>query len=334
MASTKGDRTSTSLRLSHGLTRRKLAGLLALLSSPGRSPGQRLPRVLIDTDAANYFDDQFALAYAATSGAELRLEAVYAAPFTNSRVSDPAQGMQLSFEEIGSVLEATGVEVDVRIRRGADRVIPAPGQAVPSPAAEDIVQQAANARPADCILVSIGPATNAASALLMDPALAGRITVVWLGGTPHQFPTASEYNLRQDVHAARVLLDSGVRLLHVPAQGIAEKLSVTLPDLERRLAGRSPIADFLLSRVKRHAPVHGGEVGSPVPLAIWDMAAIAAVVAPGFVEFQSAPSPILGPDLRWSIDSGRHTVDVATRISASAVFDDFFRKLETSPESA
>lgn len=332
MASTKGDRPSSSQRLSHGLTRREVAGLLATLSLPGRSLGQRLPRVLIDTDAANYFDDQFALAYAATSGAELRLEAVYAAPFTNSRVSDPARGMQLSFEEIGSVLEATGLASDVRIWRGADRVIPAPAQAVPSPAAEDIVERTANARPADCFLVVIGPATNTASALLMDPALAGRITVVWLGGTPHQFPTASEYNLRQDVHAARVLLDSGVRLHHVPAQGIAEKLSIALPDLEHRLAGRSPIGDLLLSRVKRHAPVHGGEPGSPVPLAIWDMAAIAAVLAPGFVEFRSAPSPILGPDLRWSINSGRHSVQVATRITASDVFYDFFRKLESRQE--
>ncbi len=41
-----------------------------------------LPRVVIDTDAANEIDDQFALAWALLSPRQLRLEAVHAAPFS------------------------------------------------------------------------------------------------------------------------------------------------------------------------------------------------------------------------------------------------------------
>jgi inosine-uridine nucleoside N-ribohydrolase len=40
------------------------------------------PRVVIDTDAANEIDDQFALAWALLSPQRLRVEAVYAAPFS------------------------------------------------------------------------------------------------------------------------------------------------------------------------------------------------------------------------------------------------------------
>jgi purine nucleosidase len=41
-----------------------------------------VPRIVIDTDAANEIDDQFALAWALLSPAQLRLEAVYACPFS------------------------------------------------------------------------------------------------------------------------------------------------------------------------------------------------------------------------------------------------------------
>src|SRR5258706_14670189 len=40
------------------------------------------PRLVIDTDAANEIDDQFALAWALLCPERLRLEAVYAAPFS------------------------------------------------------------------------------------------------------------------------------------------------------------------------------------------------------------------------------------------------------------
>ena len=39
-------------------------------------------RVVIDTDAANEIDDQFALAWALLSPGQLQVDAVYAAPFS------------------------------------------------------------------------------------------------------------------------------------------------------------------------------------------------------------------------------------------------------------
>lgn len=46
------------------------------------APPVAAPRIVIDTDAANEIDDQFALAWALLSPRQLRLEAVYAAPFS------------------------------------------------------------------------------------------------------------------------------------------------------------------------------------------------------------------------------------------------------------
>ena len=56
--------------------------------------------MVLDTDTYNEIDDQFALVYALLSE-KLTMEAVYAAPFFNSRSSGPEDGMLRSYEEIG-----------------------------------------------------------------------------------------------------------------------------------------------------------------------------------------------------------------------------------------
>src|SRR5256885_2251476 len=59
-------------------------------------PPEGVVRVVLDTDAYNEIDDQFAIAYAVRSP-RLDVEAVYAAPFHNVRSSGPADGMRRSY---------------------------------------------------------------------------------------------------------------------------------------------------------------------------------------------------------------------------------------------
>jgi hypothetical protein len=51
-------------------------------------------RMLLYTDTYNEIDDQFALAYVLLSEDRVSVEAVYAAPFFNSRSSGPSDGME------------------------------------------------------------------------------------------------------------------------------------------------------------------------------------------------------------------------------------------------
>ena len=66
-------------------------------------PKQRPVRMVLDTDTYNEIDDQFAVVYALISP-ELDVQAIYAAPFHNSRSSGPGDGMEKSYEEILRVL--------------------------------------------------------------------------------------------------------------------------------------------------------------------------------------------------------------------------------------
>ena len=80
-----------------------VAGLRERLKLPA-GPVQ----IVLDTDTYNEVDDQFALAYALLSPEAMTVEAVYAAPFTNSRSSGPADGMERSYQEIHRILDVLG----------------------------------------------------------------------------------------------------------------------------------------------------------------------------------------------------------------------------------
>ena len=67
--------------------------------------------LVIDTDAYNEIDDQFAIAYALCAPERVRLLALCAAPFTNARSTGPADGMEKSYQEILHLLSLTGDKV-------------------------------------------------------------------------------------------------------------------------------------------------------------------------------------------------------------------------------
>ena len=52
--------------------------------------------VVLDTDAYNEIDDQFAIAYLLRSADKLNTKALYAAPFYNSHSNGPEDGMERS----------------------------------------------------------------------------------------------------------------------------------------------------------------------------------------------------------------------------------------------
>ena len=57
--------------------------------------------VILDTDAYNEIDDQFAIAYMLRSEDKINVKAICAAPFFNIMSDSPADGMEKSYDELG-----------------------------------------------------------------------------------------------------------------------------------------------------------------------------------------------------------------------------------------
>lgn len=279
-------------------------------------------RMVLDTDTYNEIDDQFALVHALLSPEQLAVEAVYAAPFFNSRSSGPADGMAKSYEEILRVLARLGVSPAGFAFRGSEGYLPGPGEPRASEAARDLVARAMRGGDAPLYVAAVGAITNVASAILLEPAIVERIVVVWLSGQPLHWPTAREFNLQQDPHASRLVFDCGVPLVHIPCSGVSSHLLTTVPEIECWVEGQGAIGDYLAAIFKAYHADHFG--WSKV---IWDVAAIAWLINSAWVPTEIVHSPVLTDQLTWSFDRSRHFIRSATHVKRDPIFRDLFTKL-------
>ncbi|MBR0326565.1 MAG: nucleoside hydrolase [Clostridia bacterium] len=228
--------------------------------------------VVLDTDTFNEIDDQFALAYLLRSTEKLNTKAIYAAPFFNQHSTSPADGMERSYEEIKKVLAL--MNEDLPVFKGSDKYLPDERTAVDSPAADDLIARAKLYSPENPLyVVAIGAITNVASALIKAPEITENIVIVWLGGNSRQYHDTKEFNMMQDVAAARVVMRSAAPFVQLPCMGIVSSFMVSAPELEYWLMDKNPLADYLARNTIKEANAYAS--GKPWTRVIWDVTAVA-----------------------------------------------------------
>ena len=156
----------------------------------------------------------------------------------------------------------------------------------------------------------------------MEPRLVEKICVIWLGGHPLTWPTAREFNLMQDVKAARVILNSGVPFILVPCMGVASHLTASIPELEAFLGGKNEMCDALVKLFSEYTDDPFGWAKE-----IWDVSTIGLLVNPDWAPMAVEPSPLLSEDCRWSRDASRHPIGVVQWLNRNAIFRDMYKKL-------
>lgn len=317
--------------------------------------------VVVDSDAGNEIDDQFAVAWALRRGDRLRIVGLLACPFGLSpelvasgamladldarrlarrleaagaapdRIPrfDPGDGMRRAETELSKLVSLAGASSSCRVFAGATRYLPAPDAPVESPAARFLIEAAHAPREGPLYVAAIGCATNVASALLLDPTLVSRIVVVWVAAYPSFWPLRNaSYNLAQDVPAARVLLDSGVPLVYVPGYYVAEELRVTRPETAEHLAGGDALAGYLGALHEKHVQRGAGPVQSKV---LWDLAAVAWILEPAWFTTHLVATPALSEELRWVRGAdARPPMREAVDVDRDAIFADFYASVGAS----
>ena len=281
-------------------------------------------RMVLDTDTYNEIDDQFALSYALLSEEKVKVEAVYAAPFFNSRSTGPAEGMEKSYQEILRLLKMLKKSPDGLAFRGSTDYLKDVTKPIRSDAALDLVQKAMKSTPEDPLyIVTVGCISNVASAILIEPQIIKNIVIVWLGGNGLDWPTQKEFNLVQDVLAAQVVFNSGVPLVVMPARPVVSHFHTSIPELAFYLKGKNELSNYLYEAV---AGYNNGstEVWSKE---IWDVVGVAWVVNPSWIQTNLVHSPILTDQVTYSIDRSRHFIRMATSLNRDAIFRDLFSKL-------
>lgn len=280
--------------------------------------------MVLDTDTYNEVDDQFAVVHAMCSPDNVQVEALYAAPFHNNRSNGPADGMEKSYDEIHRLLDRLKISANGLVHRGSTGYLTAPETPQENDAVHDLIKKAMTSED-PLYVVAIGAITNIASAILLEPEIIRRIVVVWLGGHEHTWPSAREFNLKQDVWAAQLIFNCGVPFVQIPCVNVASHLLTTLTELEAHIQGKSAVGDFLTETVRGYHKDHYAWAKE-----IWDISATAYVINPQWVTTRLVHSPILTDQVTYSHDPARHFMRVAVRLNRNAIFADLFRKISTA----
>lgn len=288
--------------------------------------------VVLDTDTFNEIDDQFALAYLICSREKLDLQAIYAAPFSNEKAKDPAEGMEKSYQEILHILTLMERD-DLKsvVYRGSTSFLSSETEPVLSEAAEDLAKRAMKyTKEKPLYVVSIGAITNIASALLLKPEIRERIVVVWLGGHAMHWPDTAEFNMEHDIAAARIIFGCGVALVQLPCAGVVSEFATSGPELEYHLRGKNKLCDYLIDLTISEAEKYAK--GKAWTRVIWDVTAVAWLLDGGFEEDYLIHSPIPGYDKHYVFDNHRHFIRYVYHVKRDWLFTDLFEKLGRSRE--
>ncbi len=293
------------------------------------TPVGRVDAVL-DSDAYNEIDDQYAIAYLLRSDEKIHCEAIYAAPFYNRRlVGDPGEGMERSYSEIRKVVRLCGREDMLpNILRGAPRYLQDEETPVDSEAVRDLIARAKRHSAENPLyVIGIGAITNIASAILTDRSITDSIVVVWLGGHALHWSDTKEFNMAQDIAAARVVFSSGVPLVQLPCFGVVSEFAVSAPELEKWLVGKNPLCDYLarntITYQERYFP------GKPWAKQIWDVTAVAWLLNDGerFMKERIIRAPLPEYDGFYSFPQKTHFIKYVWSINRNELFADLFGKL-------
>lgn len=282
--------------------------------------------VVLDTDAYNEIDDQFAIAYLLKYKERVNVKALCAAPFYNSRSEGPKDGMEKSYDEILKLLSLMGENVDVY--KGSEEYLKDEKTPVISDSAKymaNICNEYSTEKP--LYIVAIGAITNVASALLLNPEMKERAVVVWLGGHAHHFHDTKEFNMYQDVAAARVVMESGVPFVQLPCAGVVDRFTVSKPELEYWLKGKNDLADYLATNTIEEADSYAK--GKPWTRVIWDVTAVAWLFNDNnrFMRTRIVPTLIPGYDNIYEKDHEGCPMVYAYHINRDGLMYDLFNKL-------
>lgn len=290
-------------------------------------PRERTYRVIINTDAKNEADDQFAIVHALLTPS-LDICGIVAAHFGERRTT---RSMEESYEEVMLLLGLMEMKDSVRVEKGASHAMAEEGVPVPSDGARLIVEEAMKDDPRPLYLAFLGPLTDLASALLIEPRIADRnVRVVWIGGG--NYPAGGEeFNLSNDIVAANVVFRSALKISQIPMSAFL-CMRVGFAELYEKVYPRAAIGKYLVEQlvawdnsVWTHRPAEFHILG--------DSAVIGAMVFPWAGEWEWQPAPEFTPQMHYLHTGRNRPIRVYRSIDSRFVLEDFFAKLAAFAKS-
>ncbi len=182
-------------------------------------------------------------------------------------------------------------------------------------------------------LLTIGAATDVASAILQDPTIADRIRIVamafkdWPEGGP-------EFNVANDVKAWQVILNSNVPIVVGCGDVCRANLALTFIGAKSLIRQHGPIGAWLWEEYQAWyyrfvKPLRKSDCSKP--WIIWDTITLAYVE--GMTTQKAYPRPHLKDNMTFDHIKTDRTITWITEVDSKRMWADFLQKLDTYQRS-
>lgn len=282
-------------------------------------PQKATSRVIVDNDFAGDPDGLVALAHQLLS--PKTVVTLVTSSALNPRFVEPslagrsaAGGQTLTLE----LLRRIGIGTKVRVEAGSES-----SSFDRAPAADAIVAEAMREDSRPLFLTCGGPLTNVAAALRIEPAIARRMTLVWIGGGG--YPTGGwEYNLATDVEAARVVIEqSAIPIWQIP-QSTYRQAQFSIAEMTADLRPISPFSRWLYERFT--SPPAFVELGGTWPLGDSPLVLLTALTSESSRSVELTARRIASESSYGEAIGGR-TVRVFEQLDTRLILADFLAQM-------
>lgn len=291
-------------------------------------PDQKKYRVIVHTDCKNEADDQFAVAHHLMTP-KFDVMGIIAGHFCkNPQEYGEENTAKASFDEVKKVLGLMGVEDEYPVLLGAPHSLEDGETPIESEGARFIIDEALKEDPRPLFVVCQGAITDLASALLLKPEIAERMTVIWIGGGV--WPKGGfEFNLMMDVKAANLVFCSKVPLGQVPID-VYKQIAVSLAELQYRVKPCGEIGRYLFdqmvefnNKLADFAPWPHGETWG-----LGDQATVTLLLDElEKMNYDLKPAPAIADDMTYIHEQNNRDIRVYHTLDARMTMEDFYAKL-------
>lgn len=287
-------------------------------------PEEKMVRVITNSDVKNEADDPFAVVHALLSP-KFDNVGMIAAHFGIDRDS---KSMEHSYQELVKIADIMELKKEGLLFRGAERPLQDAKTPIDSEGARLIIKEAMSEDPRPLYVIFFGPLTDMASAYLIEPRIANRVTVIWIGGG--MYPNGGpEFNLGNDIHAANVVFGSNMNVWQVP-KNVYEMMPVSLAELEYRLLDNGKLGNYLFDQLVEHSyeeiprksPFRTGE-----SWVLGDNPAVGLILYEHRFEFDWVRAPYITVEMQYVHTGINRPIRVYKKIDSRLLLEDLFCKI-------
>jgi inosine-uridine nucleoside N-ribohydrolase len=279
--------------------------------------------VMITTDCGVEVDDQWALAHLALSP-EIDLKGVV----TTHAPNLPKPAAESSARAAREVLSRLALGSRPPVLAGSSNPLEGRDRPRDNKGVRFLIDQAASyTSDHRLIIVVIGAATDVASALLIDPTWADRVSVVAMGFD--RWPEGGDpWNVKNDVKAWQVVLASRAPIV-VGDSAVSRRHLLITParahDLLDRTGAVGYLAGLLDTWLEKNGKLAQAITGDAHTWPIWDEVTVAYLL--GLAKTETHPRPSLRDDLSFDHKRPEGSITWVTAIDEQRLWQDLARKL-------